>query len=84
MTEERWVVAAKRADFQGIGEKFSIDPVIARLIRNRDVITEEDINGYLNGNLEQLNNPFLMKDMEKAVEMILAKIEHKNYRRLRH
>ena len=75
MTEERWVVAAKRADFQGIGEKFSIDPVIARLIRNRDVITEEDINGYLNGNLEQLNNPFLMKDMEKAVELILAKIE---------
>ena len=45
MTEERWVVAAKRADFQGIGEKFSIDPVIARLIRNRDVITEEDKNG---------------------------------------
>ena len=34
---ERWVVAAKRADFAAIGKEFGIDPVIARLIRNRDV-----------------------------------------------
>ena len=34
---EKWVVAAKRADFNSIGQEFEIDPVIARLIRNRDV-----------------------------------------------
>ena len=37
MKKERWVVSAKRADFQAIADRFGIDPVIARLIRNRDV-----------------------------------------------
>ena len=38
---EKWVVAAKRADFKKIAEKFGIDQVTARIIRNRDVIGEE-------------------------------------------
>ena len=40
---ERWVVAAKRADFTAIGKEFGIDPVIARLIRNRDVQGKEEL-----------------------------------------
>ena len=40
---ERWVVAAKRADFAAIGKEFGIDPVIARLIRNRDVQDRDEI-----------------------------------------
>ena len=48
---ERWFVAAKRADFKEIGEKFSVDPVIARLIRNRDVVGDEAIRKYLYGGL---------------------------------
>ena len=40
---ERWVVLTKKADFQEIGKRFGIDPVIARLIRNRDVVGEEKI-----------------------------------------
>ena len=35
---EKWMVAAKRADFKEIGEHFGIDQVTARIIRNRDVI----------------------------------------------
>ena len=44
---EKWVVAAKKADFNLIGRQFHIDPVIARLIRNRDVIGDEEIHKYL-------------------------------------
>ena len=53
---ERWVVAAKRADFAAIGKEFGIDPVIARLIRNRDVQDREEIRRYLHGTVgsEQL------------------------------
>ena len=40
---EKWMVAAKRADFKEIGERFGIDQVTARIIRNRDVIGEEAI-----------------------------------------
>ena len=43
---EKWVLAAKRADFQEIGRKYGIDPVIARIIRNRDITEDAEINQY--------------------------------------
>ena len=71
---EKWMVYAKKADFQEIGRKFGIDPVIARLIRNRDVDGEDAIQSYLHGTLEELPSPWLMKDMDKAVEILRTKI----------
>ena len=71
---EKWVVTAKRADFQAIGEKFHIDPVIARLIRNRDVTDESKIREYLTGTIEDLPSPWRMKDMRKAVDILKEKI----------
>ena len=71
---EKWVVTAKGADFQAIGEKFHIDPVIARLIRNRDVTDESKIREYLTGTIEDLPSPWLMKDMRKAVDILKEKI----------
>lgn len=67
---EKWVVTAKRADFAKIGQEFGIDPVIARLIRNRDVVGSEAIGEYLHGSLADLHDPLLMKDMERAVGML--------------
>lgn len=72
---EKWVVSAKRADFKKIAEKFHIDQVTARLIRNRDIMTEEEIEVYLNGSLLHLHSPWLMKGMEKAVEILIGKID---------
>ncbi len=72
---EKWVVAAKKADFNQIGRQFHIDPVIARLIRNRDVIEEEKIREYLLGTVEELPSPWLMKDMEKATDLLEKKIQ---------
>ena len=72
---EKWVVAAKKADFNQIGQQFHIDPVIARLIRNRDVVREEKIREYLLGTVEEIPSPWLMKDMEKAVDILERKIQ---------
>ena len=72
---ERWVVAAKRADFAAIGKEFGIDPVIARLIRNRDVIEKEDIRKYLFGTVEELASPHLMKNVDRGVEILQDKIK---------
>lgn len=72
---EKWVVAAKKADFNQIGQQFHIDPVIARLIRNRDVVREEKIREYLLGTVEDIPSPWLMKDMEKAVDILERKIQ---------
>ncbi len=70
----QWLIAAKRADFQGIAEKYGIDPVIARLIRNRDIIEEEDIRKYLTGGKEDLYDPSLLKDMDRAASILKDKI----------
>lgn len=74
---EKWVVAAKRADFYGIGEKFGIDPVIARIIRNRDVIGEENIREYLQGEVSGLPSPWLLKDMKESVAILTEAIRQK-------
>lgn len=71
---EKWVVTAKGADFQGMGEYFSIDPVTVRVIRNRGVVGYEAMEAYLNGNISMLHDPRLMKDMDLAVQILLGKI----------
>lgn len=75
---EKWMVAAKRADFKGIGEQFGIDQVTARIIRNRDVIGEKAIEKYLHGSRKDFYSPWLLKDMEKAVAILQEKIENRN------
>lgn len=72
---KKWVLHTKKADFKMLGERFGIDPVIARVIRNRDVQTIEEMEQYLNGSKEQFFSPWLLKDMEKAVTIIIEKIE---------
>ena len=53
MGEERWMLHTKRADFERIGKQFSVSPVVARIIRNRDVESDEDIRRYLSGGLSE-------------------------------
>lgn len=76
-----WTVYSKKADFFGIAERFQIDPVIARVIRNRDIVGDEAIASYLNGDLSCAHEPSLMKDMEKGCQIMLAKLgENKRVR----
>lgn len=70
----QWFIAAKKADFEGIAARYHIDPVLARLIRNRDIEADADIEKYLNGKKEDLYSPMLLKDMEKAVFLLQDKI----------
>ena len=72
---EKWFVAMKKADFNGIAEKYQISPIIARLMRNREVIGDEAIDFYLNGTVEDLYDGLLMKDMDRAVDILKEKIE---------
>ena len=74
---EKWVVSAKRADFQEISRKFGVDPVIARLIRNREQITDEEIEKYLHGRLSDLHSWKLLKGMGELLGILTDKIEQK-------
>ena len=71
---QQWLVINKKADFKAIGEKYHIDQVTARIIRNRDVVEDEDIRIFLQGGIEDLHNPHLLKDADKLVEILAQKI----------
>ncbi len=72
---EEWLVAYKRADFKAIGEKFSIDQVTARIIRNRDVVEPDDIRRFLSGGIEDLYDPLLLKDADLLTDILIEKIK---------
>lgn len=73
----KWMVSAKKADFNGIAEKFQIDPVIARIIRNRDVVGDEEVTKFLHGTMADLYDPALLKDAEKAAAILREKTGEK-------
>jgi single-stranded-DNA-specific exonuclease len=77
----KWMVAAKKADFVEIGQKYGISQITARLIRNRDIVSDDQIEMYLKGNISMLHDPYSLKDIEKAAEIIkTAIIEGKKIR----
>ena len=74
MKQEKWLIAAKKADFAEIGRRFSIDPVVARLIRNRDIAGTDAIEKYLHGTTDDLYDPLLLKGAAQAVSVLQEKI----------
>lgn len=75
--KEKWVVSAKKADFQAIGQHFGIDPVLARIMRNRGLTDLQEMNLYLHGTRGDLNDPHLLKDADLAAEILREKIKEK-------
>ena len=71
---EKWYVAAKKADFNKWAEEFQISPVLARILGNRDLTEETQVRQFLYGTLEDCPSPWLLKDMDRAVEELLSAI----------
>ncbi len=70
----KWMLYAKKADFNAMASQFHISPVTARIIRNRDVYGDEAVRRYLYGTWKELYSPYLLKDVEKAAKLLLEKI----------
>ena len=64
---KKWFVSAKRADFTEIGKKFNITPMTARIIRNRDVIGDEQIRKFLHGGIADLYAPWELAGMREGI-----------------
>lgn len=79
---EKWYVAAKKADFDKWAKEFGISPVLARIIRNRDLTEEEQVRKFLYGKLEDCYSPRLLKDMDKAVDYICKAISEHQFIRV--
>lgn len=72
---ERWILYAKRADFAGIAKRYGIDPLTAKIMRNRGVEGEDEIDAYLNGGLSSLYSPHMLKDADFAAQLLSRAIE---------
>ena len=72
ITERQWIVKAP-ADAEKaarLSTELGIDRVLADLLVQRGVETFEQARSFFRPRLEDLHNPFLMKDMDKAVERL--------------
>lgn len=74
MAGQNWVIRTKKADFNSLAEQFHIDPVVARVMVNRD-LEENQFDMFLHPELEKMYDPFLMEDMNQAVRIICHDIE---------
>lgn len=72
--KEKWVVLAKSADFNGIGKTYGVDPVIARVVRNREVMGREELDAYFHPSLDRLHDPELLKGAREAAILLKEKI----------
>ena len=71
---EKWVEIRKGGDFAAIGEKYGISPVIARILRNREIVSDEEIHDFLFGTLEDMENPMLLDSAPEAAGLLYKKV----------
>lgn len=73
MIKKRWKVAPVQTDLQGVLEKeLDILPVTAQLLINRGLVSADRAFSFFRPELTSLHDPFLLKDMDRAVERIAS------------
>lgn len=73
--EKKWFIKNKKADIKAIASNYGVSELICRLIVNRDIITEDEMNLFINPKLTNMHNAKNMKDLEKSVEILIEKIK---------
>ncbi|MCI8596878.1 MAG: single-stranded-DNA-specific exonuclease RecJ [Lachnospiraceae bacterium] len=71
--KEQWIEAPRIEGNQDLAGKFHISPMAVRLIRNRAGGSEKEIQEYLYGTMDSLEDPRKMKGMKEAVTLLQEK-----------
>lgn len=61
---------------EALHESLKIHPILCRLLAQRGILTFDTAKDFFRPQLHQLHDPYLMKDMDKAVTRVLAALEH--------
>ena len=69
MVEKKWVLKPQGdlEKSQSLSKELKLSPVIANLLVQRGIDTTDKVEKFFNPSLDGLHDPFLMKDMDKAV-----------------
>lgn len=71
----KWLLIRKSGDYTELGQEFKINPLLARVVRNRGVSTKEEMRLYFYGDRNDFHDSFQMKDMENACLLLKKKLE---------
>src|SRR5690606_29099943 len=76
--QKRWVEKSQQHPerVNELCKSLSISPALAALLTKRNILTYNDAKYFFRPELEHLHNPFLMKDMDKAISRIEKAIEN--------
>jgi single-stranded-DNA-specific exonuclease len=74
----RWTLKPKpdSKKLKSLQEALQVDEIVATLLLQRGIETYEDAKTFFRPSLNDLHDPFLMKDMDKAVERIEAALNN--------
>ncbi len=70
----KWMVKMKKADFDAIAGKFGINRITARLLTNRGLTTDEEIERFLSGDASMLHDPAQLADIDRGAKVMLHQI----------
>lgn len=68
--QEKWILETKQGDFNGLAKKLQVPPLLIKCMINRGIESEDEMRRFLYGTPDNLHNPLLMKDMDRAVELV--------------
>ena len=75
---QKWVIISRPGDYNELGKRYGVSPVLARIMRNRGISGDEEALEYLSSEPGRLSDGkysgFNLPDMDRAVEIIREKI----------
>ncbi|MCB2294257.1 single-stranded-DNA-specific exonuclease RecJ [Clostridium algoriphilum] len=75
--EKKWLLRNTSKDICSLAKNSGVSEVIAKILINRGFDNALDIKKFMRASIDDLYDPFLMKDMEKATSLIQLAIENK-------
>ena len=74
---KKWEICEKNEDLvKEISKKHNISELLANILVNRNIVNDDEIKVFLNPTRNDFHDPYLMPDMDKAVERIIKAIEN--------
>jgi len=75
--EKKWLLRNTSKDISSLAKKSGVSALVAKILIDRGFNNEIDIKKFMRASLDDLYDPFLMKDMEKSIDIIKLAIENK-------
>ena len=74
---EKWIIRNRKVDLDKVSKETGSSKFICKLLSNRNITDADKIKDFLFPKIEELHSPYELKDMDKAVKIIIEKINSK-------